>query len=363
MPLTRLTLLVPELLRPDPGDDALDGLVCPALTALFERGRLTRRPPEAPETVLMGLFGHAPGTARAAFRLRGESEVPADAATARWLAADPVHLRLDGERLILTGGDALDIAAEEAAALIDALNGYFADSGVFRAARAERWYLRLAAGKDRGALERLDAPPTAAVAGRGVERSLLKIVEHREILKLINEIQTFLHAHPVNRRREENDQAPINSLWLWGGGMPPRAPAATDFDAVLSADALARGLARAAGLPVCPPPEEADALFARAVGACPLVALGGPSGALHHGNAADYRRDLAALETRWFAPAWRALAAGAIGRLRLVAPTAHGTLILDAGRAAARPAWRFWRRPRTLAAAARALAASAGEAA
>jgi hypothetical protein len=367
MPLTRLTLLVPELLWPDPEEEVLETVDCPALATLLARGRFSQRPAQDTESLLMESFGYADGTASATLRLRGESEVPADAATARWIAADPVHLALVGERLILADGDALDIMPEEAATLADALNGSFADLGTFHAACAERWYLRLADGKDH-ALERLNAPPVSAVAGRSVEHLLLEIMKNKKILNFFNEIQTFLHAHPVNRRREENGKATINSLWLWGGGTPPQTPEATEFDEVLGAEALVRGLARAAGLPVRPLPENAETLFA-ADARQALVVLDDLSEAAHYGNGVDYRQALAALEMRWFAPVRQALAAGVIGCLHLAAPTAYGTLTWDADRAAIRPSWRSWfsltsrRRPPTLAETVRALAASTGEAA
>ena len=365
MPLACLTLLVPELLWPEPEDrEVWDGLDCPALSMLFARGRLSRTTRQSAEEALAELFGQA-GAAAGAFRLLGEADVPADAATARWIAADPVHLRLDQERLILAGAAALAITEEEAAAIVGELNSYFTDLGTFHAASAERWYLRLADGESGRALQRLDAPAPSAVTGRSVELLLQEITEDRAVRKLLNEIQTVLHAHPVNRRREEDGLAPINSLWLWGTGASSQSPTAADFDGVWSADPLARGLARAAGVPAHPLPDGIGALLdAAAAGTRPLIVLADLAGPVHYENGADYRQALSALEARWFAPAWRALAAGAFGRLRLIAPTAYGTLAWDTARAAR---WRFWRRPQALADTAKALAgtspASAGEAA
>ncbi|MDR3300214.1 MAG: hypothetical protein LBU43_09525 [Candidatus Accumulibacter sp.] len=356
MPPACLTLLVSELLWPDPDDrEALDLLVCPALAALLARGRFSKRRPQALETVLLEAFGHAAEASRGALRLLGESAVPADAATARWIAADPVHLRLEQRHLILAGGDTLDIAPDEAAALIDALNRYFTDLGVFHAASAERWYLRLA-GKN--PLQDIDAPPLSAVAGRGVGRVLEEITENREILKILNEIQTFLHAHPVNRRRADKGLASINSLWLWGAGIWPTAPVTPPFDSVWSKEPLTRGLACAARIPASPVPDDAGALLAAAPGARALAVLDELTTTVHYANGTDYRQALAALETHWFAPAWRALTSGAIKRLRLVATTAYGTLRWDAGRA---DSWRFWRSPRTLMETVQTLAASTGD--
>ena len=44
-------------------------------------------------------------------------------------------------------------------------------------------------------------------------------VMHRNIL---SEIEMALHEHPVNVRRTEQGKAPVNSLWLWGGGNAPQ---------------------------------------------------------------------------------------------------------------------------------------------
>ncbi|MDR1935772.1 MAG: hypothetical protein LBS49_09405 [Candidatus Accumulibacter sp.] len=364
MPLACLTLLVPELLWPEPEDrEALDPLACPALAALLARGRFSRRPPRALESVLVELSGQAAGVSCGALRRRGEAGVAGDDATARWIAADPVNLRFHQQRLLLSDAATLAIAPEEAAALVDALNGYFAGLGVFHAASAERWYLRLAADKENegneavGALERLDAPPLSAIAGRGVERWLGELSGEREAFKLLNEIQTFLHAQPLNRRREKEGRPLVNSLWLWGGGTPPAASVAASFDAAWSDDPLAVGLARAAGAPAYPAPGGMANLLAQAASATrPLAVLEDLGEAVRREDGEAYRQSVAALEARWFAPAWRALARGVIGGLRLLAPTAYGVLRWDAGRAAP---WRFWRRPQTLAATARALAASA----
>lgn len=43
-------------------------------------------------------------------------------------------------------------------------------------------------------------------------------VSHRNIL---SEIEMSLHEHEVNERRVAEGKQPVNSLWLWGGGMAP----------------------------------------------------------------------------------------------------------------------------------------------
>ena len=42
--------------------------------------------------------------------------------------------------------------------------------------------------------------------------------------KLLNEIQMFMHQHPVNQRRLQRGLVPINSLWFWGAGHRLQTP-------------------------------------------------------------------------------------------------------------------------------------------
>ena len=39
--------------------------------------------------------------------------------------------------------------------------------------------------------------------------------------RLSNEVQMLLHDHPVNLRRQQAGQVPVNALWFWGGGALP----------------------------------------------------------------------------------------------------------------------------------------------
>ena len=347
--LQQLTLFVPELLWPDPNDrNVWDGLDCPSLALLFARGRASAGRRQAAETALVELFGHAADLACAPVRRLGEQGLSRDdVGRADWITADPVHLRFEQERLILAGGGALDIDEEEATALVDALNGHFPELGVFHAAAPDRWYLRLDDSPAKEALLRLAAPAPSAVIGRSVEGLLTELTEERELRRLLNEIQTVLHAHPANQRRDAAGRATLNSLWLWGGGrLPQRRKAMTGFDGVHGADALVRGLARLDGVPELPHVDSAEALLALNAAKHPLVVLNDLSSPVQYEDGPRYRRTLLDLESRWFGPAWQALAGGRLDRLILVAPCAYGRIDWETGRSAK---WRFWRSPQPLA--------------
>ncbi len=347
-----LTAIVPELIWPEPDDRAtLDALVCPALSALLARSHLQRQPAQSFEATLGDVGGLPAGSAYAALRVLGEKNLVA-APDASWLCADPVHLRLHQEQLILADGGSLMIALDEAQAIIDELNRQFADSGSFHLGAAERWYLQLPA---KHTVSDFAVLPLSVVAGRRVEQHLPANADLRWLRCLLNEIQMVLHNHPVNQNREECGQPTINSLWLWGGGPLP-APVSGNIGQMCSDLPLVRGLARHQSIPCQPLPAHADALLAAAApGSRLLLVLDALQTSVQYEDADAYRQILHDLETRWFAPLRQALLARRLHSLRLIAPTAYACLHWYS-----RPQdqWRFWRRSSSLSTIAQTLAQS-----
>jgi hypothetical protein len=340
----RLTLLVPELLWPEPGDQpTLGKLPLPGFAWLAARAAFDRQARRPFEGALAGQFGLAAGSF-GALRLLGED--PGEAAVdGHWLCADPVHLRFHHERIVLADAGAFDLADDEAQALAAALNAEFADIGELHVATARRWYLRLnpAGAAFAGAVDHV-AEPLSAVAGRRVDSDLSDT--DATLTRWLNEVQMFLHGHPVNARRERAGLPAVNSLWLWGGGRLVR-PQPGHFTAVWSANPLATGLARAAGVPVHPRPAGlAEMLDLASPGTRQLVVLDSLLAPVLYEDGEAWRQAWQALEADWFAPLRRALGRP-VRELNIVAPTIYGELNW---RLHGRDRWKFWRRERALSA-------------
>ena len=354
-PAMHLTLLVPELLWPEPDDHpALAATACPALENLLSRGQFTRSAAQTAEATLYALFGHDTATLPGALRRRGENDAP-DVGDERWLCADPVHLRLHDERLILADSTQFDVSLDEAQQLVAALNAELPEIGDFHAASAERWYLRLR--KD-SALPPFEAPPLSGVSGHHVGQLLPDILDDRDWRRHFNAIQTVLHAHPLNQQRAAEGRMTLNSLWLWGDGPMP-AERRSPFDAVWSNQALAHGLARAAGMTPHPQPDGFAAVLA-GIGASthPLVVIDDLLAPACYDDGNHWISVLAALEAAWFVPLRQALASGTLHQLHLVASTTHGLLGWTCRRS---DRWKFWQRPAALATVTTQLARSAKE--
>ena len=256
-----------------------------------------------------------------------------------WLRADPVHLRLEGNRLVLADSGMFPVTQQEAESIADSLNAHFSADGLtFYPLRPDRWYLRL---------EHLPSMETTALpeaAGRSVDDLLPRGADAASWRARLNEIQMLLHGHAVNEQREAAGQLPINSVWLWGCGKLPQAVPAT-FNAVWSKDPLAAGLAQAARIAARKLPESAADLLRAGVGVS-LILLDQLRGAAQYGDAHGWRENLLQLEHDWFVPLLQALAQERIGMLSLHALGPGRTFSVETTRGDLR---RFWRRVKPLA--------------
>lgn len=328
-----LQIVIPGLVWPNPLSKAADGLALPALERLLGLGEIDIGERDDMCSRLARCFGLAAAVPVAALRRGGEADGTHPGGS-HWLCADPVHLHLAREHLVLTDATALDIEAAEATALVDAINAFLADEmpslGRLEAPTAERWYLRLQQAVDARffALDDVVGRPIGGFTPQGEQA--------RQWVRLGNEVQILLHNHPVNQARQALGKPEINSLWLWGAGEAPQRlnPPASE----LHADhPLAIGMARHAGMAVRP------------VGGIPqtdaLVVIDSLHSATLQLDLERWRSRVLALEHRFFGPLLDQLRRGRLRRIDLQAPGDPVSLSLHIG-AGAR--WKLWRRARRL---------------
>jgi hypothetical protein len=167
-----------------------------------------------------------------------------DAAGHGWLSADPAWVQPDinGVRLLACGQMQLSMA--DAQALAAPLNPVFGDAGMLLEITApDRWHLRLARDSPLPAF----AAPEQAM-GEDLAQHLPQGPQGKRWRMLLNEVQILLHQHPLNAQRRAQGQSPVNSVWLWGGGVLP-GPLRSEWSGVISDDVLLRALAARARTP------------------------------------------------------------------------------------------------------------------
>tara|TARA_R110002049_G_scaffold227211_2_gene399306 strand:- start:92 stop:1090 length:999 start_codon:yes stop_codon:yes gene_type:complete len=328
-----MIILIPHLF-PDLRllEAATHNIKVPALETLLTRGKLQTCPAEGTEAALCSLLGipRQQDWPIAPITLESDGEA---AHGAYWLRADPVHMSVMRDRIVLAGGQIINLSQAESEALARTITEHFGTALHLLPLHPERWYLRYAQPP------RLRTTPLSVAAGRDIQLHLPQGEDAPQFRSLLNEIQMLLYDHPVNQARESRGELPVNALWLWGGGVRPHA---VDTSGNLFAhEASARALGAFCNLQINQPPSHWTRSSAANMDRIVLDTLT-PAGQC--GDAYGWRSALISLEELWFAPLLASLGTLGPSGLQLIDPV-NGQML----HVTRTDAWKIWRRPKKLA--------------
>ena len=327
-----MQILIPHLF-PDKRllEAATQNLRLPALETLLGRGSLQACPAEGTEAALCQALGIArqQDWPLAPITLEADGQ---QAGGAYWLRADPVHLRVMRDRIVLADSSALNLSQQEADELSASIAQHFGDALSPIPLHPQRWYLQLAHPP------RLTTTPLSVATGRDIHPIQPQGEESQHYRALLNELQMLLFAHPVNQARELRGELPVNSVWLWGGGIKPDPiqPALTLY----ANDHEACALGKHCSAQLHPTPTKLEKSLIQKRSVIQLDALT-PAGLC--GDAYAWREALRAMEQDWFAPLLSALRTIDSQGLHLSDPVngkSHYLRQTDI--------WKIWRRSRKL---------------
>ena len=246
-----------------------------------------------------------------------------DPGEAIWARADPVHLRVMRDHVLLVPAQAFELSREEADALCEALNRHFEELN-FSVSEPRRWCARVAG--------------EIGAKAHPLELAGEEIRPASDTAALLNEVQMVLHEHPVNEAREARGEPAVNSVWLWGAGRATGAHCV--WHSVAADDPAALGAARLAGARYRPLPRSAHEWLQR----LPeegrhLAVLDALRAPLAFAKEA-VQNEIQMLERDWFAPLLAALRAERIGMVTVHVPDSAEALSFETIRGDLR---RFWR--------------------
>jgi hypothetical protein len=338
-------LVIPDLFLPkDFAAEVCAELRLPALEKLLGRGRSEILEPVPLENLLCEMFGMS---CQADAPIAPVSAAFDGLGAGCWLRADPVHLRLQRDQMLLLPN--MEISADEAGQMCASLNIHFAGQGMeFFAPHPQRWYVRL------GTLPGIHTRPLSQVIGGDVRGALPTGEEAARWHQVFNEIQMLLFAHPLNESRDARGALPINSVWLWGGGSVTGL-LQKSYDKVSSDEVLVEMFAAAAGVPFAAWSEQWQAPLTPALSrkerglsseGKQLLVWTGLRSALQSGDLAAWRTALQDFESGYARPLWQALRSGKIAQLQIdiLGGDSIRRVLLTRGDTRT-----FWRRARRLA--------------
>ncbi len=340
-----LDLLVPGLLGPVPIRPE-DIPAVPVLERLLSRGTPFPGGMVGLAESLFGAFGlglredggEDPRRAAPSAPLCYLADAPHGDQSGYRLHADPVHLRLDRDRLLLYDTRHLDLTQGEADTLVALFNAHFAvEDLTLEAPVPGRWYLRLAEAP------RVRTWPLDAVVGRSVAPFLPTGEDERRWVRLLNESQMLFAQAEPNRRREAEGRLPVSGIWPWGGGELSNLEPRSRHSSVFADHRLSVGLARWAGVALHPLAGVECGLAAAVAEGPVLVVWDRLWSAVLDADSVVWSAELVRLDD------WLAEVQGLLASRRLhhwVLDGCHG----HPRRIARLDAWRLWRRVRPLAA-------------
>ena len=229
----------------------------PNMDALAQQGEIglahTIPPgmPKGSEIANLSIFGYDP---RRYYTGRGPLEAasigvklsPEDCA----FRLNLVNLEAVGGSVIMGDYSAGHITTEEARALIKDLDKEFGNA-VFRFYPGVS-YRHLLVWKGKG--EGIKTTPPHDITEQAIGAYLPAGDGAQEIIQLMTDTQTFLHAHPINQRRRQAGDREANATWPWGQGRAPQMPTLAERfglqGSVISAVDLIKGIGIYAGLKV-----------------------------------------------------------------------------------------------------------------
>ena len=150
------------------------------------------------------------------------SDTGSDAGSIKaWGRLTPAHWQLGTEQITMLAPQLLALDPATSAAFLEAVRPLFETEGFeLHATEAGHWLA------SHPVLADLPCASLDRVIGRNVDLWLPADPRARLVRRLQNEVQMFLHTHPLNEERERRGALPVNSFWLDGCGVAPAAAVA-----------------------------------------------------------------------------------------------------------------------------------------
>ena len=352
----KLHLLIPSLFWPDDSlPEIYRDLPLPALETLLAKSLRTEDESSGIEAWLCHAFGieeqHDWPVAPITLQTDGGGQLTAG--NHYWLRADPVHLRIEHNQIVLADSQIFQITSEETNQFTDLLNHHFAEDSygltsgnsditkqrpVLLPLAPDRWYLHVAE------TPTLKTHALSTVSGRNINSFLPSGEDGIQWQKYFNEIQMLLYEHPLNLAREARGELAINGIWFWGGGTMPQS-INSPYTQVWANAVLPQSLALANATSHADLPPTAAAWRQSATTGSHLAILDTLSSRAQYDNAYGWRENLKKLELEWFGPLLIALKQGKLEKLTITTIDDRSSKNFSI---TSHDLWKFWRAAKPL---------------
>jgi hypothetical protein len=135
----------------------------------------------------------------------------------QYLLCRTIHLKADMHNALVIPLDNNSVNEDGSSLVLEDLQAFFSEDCELKPLENGLWLMRL---KN---CEPSDCyPHYLSVIGRKANQFIEQSKQALPWYKLMNEMQMFMHQHPINQNRLTTGLLPINSLWFWGAGEKPK---------------------------------------------------------------------------------------------------------------------------------------------
>ncbi len=332
----RFDFLVPGLLGSPSAQKLCE--FAPALATLLARASVSEHRAESLESWVAIGFGAASNRTFPFAAVASRAESIAHESEKYWLRADPIHLSVNRDRMVLLDASQLDITPAESVALLQTLVEHFKkDNFSIHAPYPERWYI------SSNQPIAIHSHPTSEVRGCNVADYWFDGADRALWQTRLSEMQMLLHAHPVNEAREAAGRLQINGIWFWGAGDMPSA-LTRNYAQIVSNDVLLKGIASITAVRFINASQFSWSELSVIQNGNTLLALDHLASPAVYGEWDTWQTALTALERNWFKPALSALKMGQLKEIKIYAPNKKQNRVFSVNRI---DLMKFWRRLQT----------------
>lgn len=307
-----LHLFIPHMFWPDSTfNEIYQDLSLPAMETLLAKGVHTKGKSQGLEAWLCDIFSveKQQDLPIAPITLLADKTVDIEVGKGYWLRADPVHLRVEHDQVLLADSRTFRLSLKEACQFVDVINKYFAEDRLPTFCGGEskrelisilplcpdRWYLNIKSTPS------IKTQLLSEVAVKNIKNFYPYGAEEIFWRGILNEIQMLLHEHPLNQIREERGDLVLNGVWFWGGGVMPNS-IISPYIKVWSNDIFPRSLAIACGTSHAELPVSLDVWRYSSISGKHFVFLDSLYGKSKYGDVYGWRESIKELEQQWFVP-------------------------------------------------------------
>ncbi len=330
-----LTVFIPGLFGPDIAIHPDDLPSLPSLDWFLTRGEYQSIQQISPSYTLCELFGlsseQGDHPVAAISRLSDDNQHP----EGLWLRADPVHVSADRDGLILIDNNRFTLNQRDALALAAEINLLFKPYGIsLEVPVPTRWYLRVHEDY------KLKTVPVDSIVGKDILPFMPTGDDRINVIQLMNDIQMTLHNSDVNKRREQEKQLPINSVWFWGYGELPKI-IERHWSFVASDEMLAKGLSMIAATPFETLPESFNDINEKGSSYNGLIVLNSFQKFSYYHDLEGWLEALLSVELNWFEPLLNSLKKKKLDQLTI--RTEINSITIDKN-----CRYKFWKKNKTI---------------